>query len=212
MRRCHGEIAAAYGTHPMGRSLSEIGGASPGPPTGADAGLPFESKGVQYNVERRDGRLFHQATWHGVDGGVLARIEAEVRYALGSGTRGITFLIEREAPLPVADRVVRAASGGGISPRATGSSAPTPTSSARSSPTACSATPTSSARSPDAESLRGRRSSRATPSVASAATARAQLHVNRTGPSDETDRTIVNPANLAPALRDSVCQQCHLQG
>ena len=97
--RCHGEIAAAYGTHPMGRSLSEIGAASPAARTGADAGLPFESKGVQYTVERREGRLFHQATWRGVDGGLLARIEAEVRYALGSGTRGITFLIEREGSL-----------------------------------------------------------------------------------------------------------------
>ena len=35
--------------------------------------------------------------------------------------------------------------------------------------------------------------------------------MDRTGPSGETDWTIVNPANLAPALRDSVCQQCHLQ-
>ena len=67
--------------------------------TGAGAGLPFESKGVQYNVEHGEGRLFHQATWRGADGGVLARIEAEVRYALGSGTRGVNFLIEREGAL-----------------------------------------------------------------------------------------------------------------
>ena len=39
-----------------------------------------------------------------------------------------------------------------------------------------------------------------------------ELHVKRGGPSTEPDLTIVNPANLAPALRDSVCQQCHLQG
>ena len=39
-----------------------------------------------------------------------------------------------------------------------------------------------------------------------------ELHVNRRGQSTEPDLTIVNPANLAPALRDSVCQQCHLQG
>ena len=30
--------------------------------------------------------------------------------------------------------------------------------------------------------------------------------------STEPDLTIVNPANLTPALRDSVCEQCHLQG
>ena len=39
-----------------------------------------------------------------------------------------------------------------------------------------------------------------------------ELHVKRAGQSTEPDLTIVNPARLAPALRDSVCQQCHLQG
>ena len=38
------------------------------------------------------------------------------------------------------------------------------------------------------------------------------LHVKGGGLSTEPDLTIVNPAKLAPALRDSVCQQCHLQG
>ena len=32
------------------------------------------------------------------------------------------------------------------------------------------------------------------------------------GRSAGPDLTIVNPADLAPALRESVCQQCHLQG
>jgi predicted CXXCH cytochrome family protein len=36
--------------------------------------------------------------------------------------------------------------------------------------------------------------------------------VKRGGLSTEPDLTIVNPANLAPTLRDSVCEQCHLQG
>ena len=39
------------------------------------------------------------------------------------------------------------------------------------------------------------------------------VHVKRLGGRwTESDMTIVNPANLAPALRESVCQQCHLQG
>jgi hypothetical protein len=41
------------------------------------------------------------------------------------------------------------------------------------------------------------------------------LHVReggrRTGP-EQTDYTIVNPRKLEPALRDAVCEQCHLQG
>src|SRR5262245_42096246 len=60
--RCHREIAAAYRTHPMGRSLAPVGGAEEGPPIAAAAGLPFEAKGVRYDVERRDGHLIHRAT------------------------------------------------------------------------------------------------------------------------------------------------------
>jgi tetratricopeptide (TPR) repeat protein len=38
------------------------------------------------------------------------------------------------------------------------------------------------------------------------------LHVNPAERSAESDLTIVNPADLPPTLRESVCQQCHLQG
>ena len=94
--RCHREIALAYRSHPMGRSLAPVGSAGEGPPTTVAAGLPFESKGLQYTVERRDGRMFHKATRRDAAGSMLAEIEAEVRFALGSGTRGTAFLIERD--------------------------------------------------------------------------------------------------------------------
>src|SRR5262249_6058290 len=58
--------------------------------------LPFEAKGVRYAVERRDGRTLHKASRRGQDGAAFAEGEAEVRYALGSGARGITYLIERD--------------------------------------------------------------------------------------------------------------------
>ena len=59
-------------------------------------GLPFETEGVQYTIERRDQRVFHKATRRDAAGSVLAEIEAEVRFALGSGKRGTNFLIERD--------------------------------------------------------------------------------------------------------------------
>src|SRR5262249_36513453 len=77
--RCHREIAEAYRGHPMGRSLGPVGGAEGGPPIGAAAGLPFESQGVRYTVERRGGRTFHRAWRRGPDGGAFAEVEAEVR-------------------------------------------------------------------------------------------------------------------------------------
>ena len=80
----------------MGRSLAPVGTAGEGPPTTAATGVPFEYRGLHYTVERRDGRMFHKATRRDSEGSVLAEIEAEVRFALGSGTRGTTYLIERD--------------------------------------------------------------------------------------------------------------------
>ena len=94
--RCHDEIARAYRGHPMGRSLAPVGGDGAGPAPGTAAGLPVEAQGVRYTVERRDGRLFHRARRQGSDGSMFAEVEAEVRYALGSGTQGIAYLIERD--------------------------------------------------------------------------------------------------------------------
>ena len=94
--RCHREIAKAYRSHPMGRSLAPIGGSKDGPPTGTATGLPLEAQGLRYTIERRDGRVFHKATRRDAAGDVLSEIEAEVQYALGSGRRGINFLIERD--------------------------------------------------------------------------------------------------------------------
>jgi len=93
--RCHGEIAETYRRHPMGRSLSPIAAAT----TGGDekAGRPlFEAHGLEYSIERRDGRVLHQETRRDPSGRIVARNEAEVRFALGSGSQGIGYLIERD--------------------------------------------------------------------------------------------------------------------
>jgi hypothetical protein len=39
-----------------------------------------------------------------------------------------------------------------------------------------------------------------------------ELHVNNPESTDQEALNIVNPARLEPALREAVCQQCHLQG
>ena len=55
--RCHAEIAETYGRHPMGRSLAPIALA---PATGNDdvsGRILFESHGLEYSIENRDGHL-----------------------------------------------------------------------------------------------------------------------------------------------------------
>ncbi len=83
--------------HPMGRSLAPIGEAyRDGKATRESAGLLFESQGLQYSIEHRDGHVFHQETRRDASGRIVAKNEAEVQFAVGSGRQGIAYLIEHD--------------------------------------------------------------------------------------------------------------------
>jgi Cytochrome c554 and c-prime len=96
--RCHSDIAETFRRHPMGRSLTPISAA---PPFGFDkteGTTTFGAGSYRFTVERRGGREFHRETFR--DGEkVLAEVEAEVTYALGSGKRGIAYLVEHDGRL-----------------------------------------------------------------------------------------------------------------
>jgi cytochrome c-type biogenesis protein CcmH/NrfG len=210
--KCHSEITHAYHNHSMGRSMAQVGGERNSPPTTGPVGLPFETQGVKYTIERRDDRVFHKATRRDDAGQVLAETEAEVRYALGSGRRGITYLIERDGFLyqsPIAWFGEQAY--WGISP---GYGEPNPRPHfERAIQTECLFCHTNEVR-PVAGTL-----NRYEPPIfkhhaigCERCHGPGDLHVKTGGQSAEIDMTIVNPAKLAPTLRESVCQQCHLQG
>jgi hypothetical protein len=111
--RCHEDIAATFRRHPMGRSLAPIASAPTvgGDPSGGS--ITFEVQGErgsvragqteaalsQFTVERRDGREFHRETRRDAQGRILAQVEAEVKYALGSGSRGVSYLVEHDGRL-----------------------------------------------------------------------------------------------------------------
>ena len=94
--RCHADIAETYSRHPMGRSLAPIGRAHP--PGGDGEGGPprFEVKGLLYSVESQGDRVIHQETRRNAAGETLYKIEAEVKYAIGSGRQAFSYLIERD--------------------------------------------------------------------------------------------------------------------
>jgi Tfp pilus assembly protein PilF len=196
----------------MGRSLTPLRDDAEGPPIDAAAGLPFEAKGVHFSVERRGGRVFHKMGRRDAEGNVFGEIESEVRYAIGSGTRGIAFLIERDGFLfqsPIAWFAQRGR--WDISP-GYGEFDALPSFERPIQPDclSCQANrfrpvagtlnryepPTFEGHAVGCERCHG-------PGA---------LHADRPGPSAGPDATIVNPANLSPPLRESVCQQCHLQG
>jgi Flp pilus assembly protein TadD len=208
--RCHAEIAETYRQHPMGRSLSSIDAAKATIGDEVDGRVLFEADGLEYAIERRDGHVFHQETRRDASGRVIARNEAEVRFALGSGSQGVSFLIDRdgflfESPIGWYSRKRR----WDLSPGYRRNNAhfdrpvlpgclychanrvePVEGTMNRYRP------PIFRGQSIGCERCHGP----------------GELHVKRPGLVDGRDTTIVNPAALEPSRRDAVCEQCHLMG
>jgi Flp pilus assembly protein TadD len=208
--RCHREITEAYRTHPMGRSLAEIAAATAKPPIGKAAGLPFDTQGLRYSVEERNGRMFHKETKRDADGHVLAEVDAEVRYALGSGTRGLSYLVERDGFLFQSPISWYAQEGRwDLAPGYASSN----THFERPIDSDCLFCHTNRVHRVDGTV------NRYTPPIFEGLAIGCErchgpggLHVDRGRQPTGGDSTIVNPSSLPPALRESVCEQCHLQG
>src|SRR5207249_2213761 len=60
-----------------------------------DKGNPFQAAGLQFLVEPRDGKVFHKILRVDSDRRPLGQSEAEVQFAVGAGTRGRSYLINR---------------------------------------------------------------------------------------------------------------------
>ncbi|ODT99574.1 MAG: hypothetical protein ABS79_04320 [Planctomycetes bacterium SCN 63-9] len=92
---CHAEIAESYSHHPMAHSMTTPENVLPG---ASGEVLAFED-GLSYWIERRDGRVFHQERKTDSAGETVEKTEREVRYVVGSGTRDFAFLVERDGDL-----------------------------------------------------------------------------------------------------------------
>jgi Flp pilus assembly protein TadD len=204
--RCHAEIAATYRRHPMGRSLAPIEQA-PHEVRAAGLSTPrFEASGFEYKVELHDGRTIHRETRRDSRGRAIGVVEAEARYVLGSGSRAFSFLFERDGYL-------------------------------FESPLTWYAQQKRWDLSPGYEHISGSFERQATPGCLFCHANRVEnepgtfgryrpptfrghaigcerchgpgeLHVRQPLASNR----IVNPRDLEPALRESICQQCHLIG
>ncbi len=97
-RDCHAGETRAYREHPMGHSMappSELGGQIPS--EGAEAG--FHAFRSRFTVERRGERVWHRQTRLDAAGQPLYTLESEVHFAIGSGARGYSFLSDRDGYL-----------------------------------------------------------------------------------------------------------------
>jgi predicted CXXCH cytochrome family protein len=209
--KCHRKIAEAYANNPMARSLLPLRDTPPQEMLAANATASFRVKDLRFNVERQANEFLHVVQLGDAAEGRLAN---PVRYLLGSSRQGSTCLIEHDGFLfqsPIS--WFSAKPGWELAPgyetnqllffRQIGEEC-----------LFC--------HSNGATLVPGTQNHYQTPLFPNGhgigcerCHGPGQLHVaaRRKGPPDEaTDHTIVNPAHLEPALRDAICEQCHLQG
>ncbi len=208
--RCHAEIAQTYRRHPMGRSLAPIDAATVIGGDEADGRVLFQANGLDYSIERRDGRVFHQETRRDSSGRVIARNEAEVQFVLGSGNQGSSFLIDHDGFL------FQSAISWYAQQRRWDLSPGYQKNNAHFDRVVVSTCLYCHAN--RVEPVDGTINRYRTPIFRDHAIGcerchgPGELHVKGPRVVDGRDMTIVNPAALAPALRDGVCEQCHLLG
>jgi Flp pilus assembly protein TadD len=205
---CHRDQAETYSRHPMGRSFAAV---DPRDPAGSFS--PFEKLGFRFSAERRRDDVVHRAERLDHQGRPVVAAEVAVRYVLGSGTRGRSYLFQRGDHLfqsPVswfaqADRW-------DLSP---GFEAFYP-------PEAPVEVGCLFCHVNRAEAVAHTRNRYRPPVFDGLAVGcerchgPGERHVEARGRGDAVpeavDVTIVYPRHLPPLLREGVCQQCHLQG
>jgi hypothetical protein len=96
---CHESTCASYSQHPMSRSLARVSAASQIHRYDSAPRPYFESGDRRYQVERRGERLYHKESAVDATGEVIAADEVEVQYVVGSGRRGVSYLVDRDGYL-----------------------------------------------------------------------------------------------------------------
>ena len=210
---CHVGHAAAFHQHPMGRSLAPVARADLIERFDRESHTPFEARGATFQVTRRDQRVFHKEFHRDAQGKEIASREAEVHFVLGSGRQGRSYLINQDGCLvqsPISwysrERIWDLSPGYNEAFVGFGRQITL-----------------------DCLFCHSNQVKRVEHSVnhyqepifhgyaigCERCHGPGQLHVESRQRGEQpagTDFTIVNPRHLEPVPRESVCQQCHLQG
>lgn len=208
---CHKEQARTYRHHPMGRSLGPVSAGTDTARYDLSSRNTFRKFGSLFLVERKDGRVFHKEIDRAPDGAVRAQQEAEIAFVVGSGTHGHSYLINHDGYLfysPISwyaqkqdwdlspgparmHHFGRAVTAGCLFCHCNQAEVVTDSANRF-------RAPIFHGHAIGCERCHGP----------------GQLHTaeREAGEAAEIDLTIVNPRHLSPALRDAVCEQCHLQG
>lgn len=206
---CHKEESDSYRHHPMGQSFAPVSAADLNQAAG---GPPFEKFGSTFSVERRGDQLYHTEVRRDDAGRPTVELAVPVRYVLGSGSRGKSYLVDLDGYLfqsPIGWFTQK--NGWDIAPGFSATTHLTRAIDARCLFCHCN----------DAAQVKHTLNHYQAPIFRQHAIGcerchgPGELHVRQRADGvavDNVDYTIVNPKHLEPALREAVCQQCHLQG
>jgi hypothetical protein len=216
---CHAEIFQQYASTPMGQSLAAVDDAMP---VEGDPSAVVEPPGNRiYKVGRDEGGVFHSEITLDEEGLPLFECRELVRFVLGSGKRGRSYLISRNGQLFQSPIGWYAQSGQwDLSPGYSPHNHPRFSRLLGDGCLYCHA-----GRMHHREIEAGARAGRAAddhyeePIFAEAAIGcerchgPGERHVHfHSGTADAAFDDIVNPARLTPEKREAVCNQCHLLG
>ena len=209
---CHRDICTDYRTHPMANSMAAIGEEVPLETyRGEDTFEVTDSK--EMHVRREGDSVQHAESFRTQDGELLYDQEFDVQYAVGSGKRGRSYLINHDGLLDMSPITWYASvDEWGLSPGYEPESNPRFERQVSSGCVACHA-----GRVNAIEKVRNRFQPK--PFLEEAigcerchGPGREHIELQRSGLRGDQPDSIVNPADLKPALRDAICNQCHLQG
>src|SRR5262249_8447781 len=96
---CHPTQAETYRHHPMGRALAPIADIAGRQRYGKETHNPFhpfEQFNLELLVQPHDGKDLHKQSLLNADGKTILEHEDSVDFVLGSGTRGRSYLINRD--------------------------------------------------------------------------------------------------------------------
>ncbi|HYT91458.1 MAG TPA: hypothetical protein VEL76_22280, partial [Gemmataceae bacterium] len=93
---CHLDQSKTYRQHPMGRSLFHAADAPPLEQYDAKAGNPFQAGRFHFQVIRQGPKLIHREWCQDAKGNVVAELQTDIAYAIGSGSQARTFLLQRD--------------------------------------------------------------------------------------------------------------------
>jgi tetratricopeptide (TPR) repeat protein len=193
----------------MGRSLAPVSQASVMEDYGKAANNPFDWKGFEFSAESGPEGMVHEAVRRDAAGHVLTEIRMPAAFVVGSGTRGRSYLLNRDGYLfqsPLS----------WFSQKNAWDLSPTfetfypPERVVEGSCLFC--------HSNQVEAVEHTRNRYEAPIFRGHAIGcerchgPGELHEKDPGKIDGIDHSIVNPRHLDTARREAVCQQCHLQG